>query len=99
MLDEVVDNYALRHRVKPGLTGWAQVNGRNALSWEEKFTLDVWYVEHQSFWLDLTILWTTFVKVVQSDGIDQAGQATVERFSGGRNSGARVDEDLFQADR
>src|SRR5258706_14296519 len=58
---------ARRHEVKPGITGWAQVNGRNALSWEEKFILDVWYVEHQSFWLDLKILWMTFVKVLQSD--------------------------------
>ena len=91
---------ARRHEVKPGVTGWAQVNGRNALSWEEKFILDVWYVDHQSFWLDLKILWMTFVKVVRFDGINQTGQATMERFRGGRNYGARVDvKDLFQADR
>jgi sugar transferase EpsL len=91
---------ARRHEVKPGITGWVQVNGRNALSWEEKFILDVWYVEHQTFWLDLRILWMTFARVVQSDGINQAGQATMERFSGGGNSGARVDvKDLFRVDR
>jgi sugar transferase EpsL len=73
---------ARRHTLRPGITGWAQVNGRNNLSWEEKFALDVWYVDHQSFWLDLKILCVTMMKVVRSEGINQAGQATMERFSG-----------------
>lgn len=73
---------ARRHEVRPGITGWAQVNGRNAISWEEKFKLDVWYVDHQSFWLDLKILWMTFNKVSKREGISQDGQATMEAFRG-----------------
>jgi sugar transferase EpsL len=73
---------ARRHEVKPGITGWAQVNGRNAISWEEKFKLDVWYVENQSFWLDLKILWMTLFKVFRREGISQEGQATMEKFKG-----------------
>lgn len=73
---------ARRHDVKPGITGWAQVNGRNALSWEEKFALDVWYVDNRSFFLDLKILGLTLVKVFKRDGINQEGQATMERFLG-----------------
>ena len=76
---------ARRHDVKPGITGWAQVNGRNAISWEEKFKLDVWYVDHQSFWLDMRILWMTAMKVVKSEGISQKGQATMEKFQGSKN--------------
>lgn len=68
--------------VKPGITGWAQVNGRNAISWEEKFDLDVWYVDHQSFVLDIYILYLTFIKVFKSEGINQDGQATVNKFRG-----------------
>ncbi len=64
---------ARRHEVLPGITGWAQVNGRNAITWEEKFALDVWYVDHQSFWLDLKILWRTLVKVLWRAGIDRPG--------------------------
>lgn len=71
-----------RHEVRPGITGWAQVNGRNALSWEEKFKLDVWYVDHQSLWLDLRILLLTVRKVLARDGISQEGQVTAERFRG-----------------
>lgn len=71
-----------RHEVKPGITGWAQINGRNALSWEEKFDLDVWYVEHQSFWLDMKILALTIVKVFKREGISQEGHATMEKFVG-----------------
>lgn len=71
-----------RHEVRPGVTGWAQVNGRNALSWEEKFKLDVWYVDHQSLWLDIKILWLTVKKVLVRDGISADGQATMERFRG-----------------
>jgi len=71
-----------RHDVKPGITGWAQVNGRNAISWEEKFELDVWYVEHQSFWLDMKILWMTFLKVVKRSDISSGSSATMEKFRG-----------------
>lgn len=73
---------ARRHDVKPGITGWAQVNGRNALSWEEKFALDVWYVDNRSFWLDLKILWLTVLKVGKREGINQPGHATREKFKG-----------------
>ncbi|MDD2272296.1 MAG: sugar transferase [Desulfuromonadaceae bacterium] len=75
---------ARRHEVRPGITGWAQVNGRNAISWEEKFRLDVWYVDHQSFWLDLKILWMTFNKVFKREGISQEGQATMSEFTGSK---------------
>ena len=71
-----------RHDVKPGITGWAQVNGRNAISWEEKFKLDVWYVDNQSFWLDMKIIWLTIRKVLVREGINQDGQATMEPFRG-----------------
>jgi len=71
-----------RHEVKPGITGWAQVNGRNAISWEEKFKLDVWYIDNQSFWLDLKILWLTVRKVIVREGISQEGQATMVPFTG-----------------
>jgi len=71
-----------RHEVRPGITGWAQVNGRNALSWEEKFALDVWYVEHHSFWLDLKILWLTLVKTLRREGIAAEGHATMPKFMG-----------------
>ena len=76
------DNQRRRHEVKPGITGWAQVNGRNAISWEEKFKLDVWYVDNQSFWLDMKILWLTIRKVLVREGINQDGQATMEPFKG-----------------
>lgn len=73
---------ARRHEVRPGITGWAQVNGRNALSWKDKFALDVWYVDNQSLWLDLRILWLTVRKVLVRDGISAEGEATVSRFTG-----------------
>lgn len=73
-----------RHNVKPGITGWAQVNGRNAISWEEKFELDLWYVENQSFFLDLKILYLTFKKVLVSEGISQEGESTVQYFKGNK---------------
>lgn len=73
---------ARRHEVRPGITGWAQVNGRNAISWEKKFALDVWYVDHRSLWLDLRILWMTARKVLVRDGISAAGEATMTRFTG-----------------
>jgi lipopolysaccharide/colanic/teichoic acid biosynthesis glycosyltransferase len=71
-----------RHEVRPGITGWAQVNGRNAISWEEKFALDVWYVDHRSLWLDMRILWMTVRKVLVRDDISAAGEATMTRFMG-----------------
>lgn len=71
---------ARRHEVRPGITGWAQVNGRNAISWEDKFKLDVWYVDNQSCWLDIKILWMTLYKVFKREGISQEGQATMEKF-------------------
>jgi lipopolysaccharide/colanic/teichoic acid biosynthesis glycosyltransferase len=73
---------ARRHEVRPGITGWAQVNGRNAISWEEKFKLDVWYVNNQSLWLDLKILWLTVKKVLVRDGISAQGDATMPKFTG-----------------
>jgi lipopolysaccharide/colanic/teichoic acid biosynthesis glycosyltransferase len=73
---------ARRHDVLPGLTGWAQVNGRNALTWQDKFRLDVWYVDHWSFWLDIRILLLTLWKVVAAQGISQPGHATAEEFMG-----------------
>nr|WP_275888485.1 sugar transferase [Desulfobulbus alkaliphilus] len=79
---------ARRHEVRPGITGWAQVNGRNALSWEEKFAMDVWYVDHRSWWLDVKILLLTVRRVLTRDGISAAGEATMPRFIGsaGRES-------------
>ena len=71
-----------RNEVKPGITGWAQINGRNHISWEKKFKYDVWYVEHVSFWLDFKILIITILKVLKSEGINEEGQATSEEFKG-----------------
>lgn len=73
---------ARRHEVRPGITGWAQVNGRNAITWDEKFKLDVWYVDNQSFWLDVKILLLTVKKVLLRDGISAEGEATMPRFTG-----------------
>ena len=73
---------ARRHEVRPGVTGWAQVNGRNAISWEQKFALDVWYVDNRSFWLDFKILLLTVKKVLRSEGVSAQGHATMERFTG-----------------
>ncbi|MCA9041380.1 MAG: sugar transferase [Planctomycetaceae bacterium] len=81
-LDRYTPHQARRHEVAPGVTGWAQVNGRNALSWEEKFELDVWYVDHQSLALDLKILWLTFWKVIKRDSVSAAGEATMSEFLG-----------------
>jgi sugar transferase EpsL len=81
-LERYTQEQARRHDVLPGITGWAQVNGRNALSWEDKFKLDVWYVDNRSLWLDIKILWMTFLKVFRREGISQEGQATMEVFSG-----------------
>lgn len=76
------ERQAKRHDVRPGLTGWAQINGRNALSWEEKFELDVWYVENRTFWLDLKIILLTVKKVLVREGISAAGEATMSKFAG-----------------
>ncbi len=73
---------ARRHEVRPGITGWAQVNGRNAISWTDKFALDVWYVDHRSLWLDVRILWRTVRKVLLRDGISAEGEATMPAFKG-----------------
>lgn len=88
LLTQYLERYSLeqarRHDVMPGLTGWAQVNGRNALTWEEKFKLDVWYVDNWSFWLDIKIIFLTFVKVFKREGISQPGHATAEEFMGNK---------------
>lgn len=81
-LDRYTPEQARRHEVCPGITGWAQVNGRNALTWEQKFALDVWYVDHLSFWLDLKIIVLTIWKILKREGISQPGQATAEEFQG-----------------
>ena len=89
LLVEYLEHYSIeqarRHDVKPGITGWAQVNGRNAITWGEKFDLDVWYVDNQSIWLDIKILWLTVKKVIMRDGINQVGQSTMEKFKGNDN--------------
>ncbi len=76
------ERQARRHEVLPGITGWAQVNGRNSLSWEDKFELDVWYVDNQSFLLDIRILFLTIIKTLKREGISQAGEATMKPFRG-----------------
>jgi len=74
-----------RHEARPGVTGWAQVNGRNAISWEDKFQLDVWYVDNQSLWLDVTILFLTVKKVLVRDGISEEGEVTMSKFTGSKD--------------
>jgi sugar transferase EpsL len=81
-LDRYTPEQARRHEVKPGITGWAQVNGRNAITWEEKFKLDVWYVDNWSLWLDIKIIAMTIWKILKREGISQPGQATMEEFKG-----------------
>ena len=83
-LDRYTPEQARRHEVKPGITGWAQINGRNAISWEEKFKLDVWYVDNWSFLLDLKILWYTLIKVLKAEGISGEGSVTMNEFKGSR---------------
>ncbi|KAF0809840.1 sugar transferase [Alcanivorax sp. S71-1-4] len=84
------DHQRRRHEVRPGITGWAQINGRNAISWEQKFDLDVWYVDNRSLWLDIRILFLTIWKVFKRDGISQEGEATAAPFTGsGRAAGER----------
>ena len=81
-LSRYTPEQARRHEVKPGITGWAQINGRNAISWEQKFKFDVWYVDNHTFWLDLKIIFFTVVKVLKREGISQKGVATMEEFKG-----------------
>jgi lipopolysaccharide/colanic/teichoic acid biosynthesis glycosyltransferase len=76
------ERQARRHEVRPGITGWSQVNGRNAVDWDQRLEMDVWYVDHRNLWLDFRILLQTVVKVIRRDGISQDGQATMERFRG-----------------
>ena len=79
-LEYYTPEQARRHDVKPGITGWAQINGRNTVTWEQKFLLDVWYVDHMNFWLDLRILAVTMQKVLRREGINQPGHTTTEKF-------------------
>ena len=81
-LDLYTDEQMRRHAVKPGITGWAQVNGRNAVSWEEKFRLDLWYVDNRSLFLDLRIILLTVIRIIRKEGISQEGMATAEKFKG-----------------
>lgn len=85
-LDRYTSKQARRHEVLPGITGWAQVNGRNALTWEDKFKLDVWYVDHQSFWLDIKILLLTLWKALKREGISAPGSVTAPEFMGSPKS-------------
>jgi len=83
-LDRYTPEQARRHEVKPGITGWAQVNGRNAITWEQKFKYDVWYVDNLSLWLDIKIIFMTILKVIKRERINQPGQATMEEFMGSK---------------
>jgi lipopolysaccharide/colanic/teichoic acid biosynthesis glycosyltransferase len=90
-LDRYTPEQARRHEARPGITGWAQVNGRNAIGWEQKFALDVWYVDNRSFWLDIRILALTAWKVLKREGISQEGEATMEEFLGMRDGQAGIE--------
>lgn len=81
-LNRYTPEQARRHEVKPGITGWAQINGRNAITWEEKFKYDVWYVDNKGLWLDFKIIFMTIIKVIKREGISHPGQATMEEFKG-----------------
>jgi lipopolysaccharide/colanic/teichoic acid biosynthesis glycosyltransferase len=85
-LDRYTPEQARRHNVIPGITGWAQINGRNAISWEEKFKLDVWYIDHWSLWLDLNIFFQTVVKIISKEGIDEDENTTSTEFMGTRSN-------------
>lgn len=94
LLVEYLDRYtpvqARRHELKPGITGWAQVNGRNAISWEEKFKLDIWYIDNWSLLLDIKILVLTAIKVLKRDGITQEGNVTMSKYMGSNNNGVEI---------
>ena len=92
-LDRYSPEQARRHEVKPGLTGWLQVNGRNLTDWEEKFRLDVWYVDHMSFWLDLRIMFLTPWKVIRREGVSAEGHATMPEFIGNKNETASASKE------
>jgi len=81
-LDLYTNEQNRRHEIKPGITGWAQINGRNAISWEKKFELDVWYIDHLSFMLDMKIVYLTLIKVFKSEGISSSTSLTMEKFTG-----------------
>jgi len=85
-LERYTPEQARRHNILPGITGWAQINGRNALSWDDRFSLDVWYVDNWSFWLDIKILLLTFWKVITREGISQPGNATSQEFKGSQET-------------
>ena len=85
-LERYSPEQARRHEVLPGITGWAQINGRNALTWEEKFKLDIWYVDHTSFWLDIKILFISVIKVLRREGINQPGRSTTDEFMGNHDA-------------
>jgi lipopolysaccharide/colanic/teichoic acid biosynthesis glycosyltransferase len=88
-LDRYTPEQRRRHEVRAGITGWAQVNGRNAISWEEKFALDVWYVDHLSFWLDLKIMAMTVWRILKREGISEPGQATMQEFGAEYGAGSQ----------
>jgi sugar transferase EpsL len=92
-LDRYTLEQARRHDVRPGITGWAQINGRNALSWERKFQLDIWYVDHRSLWLDAKILAMTIWRVLRRQGISQEGQATMEEFMAPTSQSSSANKD------
>jgi sugar transferase EpsL len=92
-LDRYTPEQARRHDVLPGITGWAQINGRNILSWEDKFSFDLWYVDHYSFWLDIQIILKTILKVFKREGISQPGHATAEEFLGSSSSKTMAQND------
>lgn len=85
-LERYTPEQSRRHEVRPGITGWAQVNGRNRISWEEKFELDVWYVNNWSFWLDVKILFLTIIKTIRREGVSAQGEATMPKFIGNKNN-------------
>ena len=88
-LERYSPEQARRHEVLPGITGWAQIHGRNAITWEKKFRLDLWYVDHWSFWLDIRILFSTLWKVISGEGISQPGRATMDEFMGNGEEGGK----------
>lgn len=89
-LDLYSPEQARRHEVLPGITGWAQINGRNLLSWEDRFKMDVWYVDNKNMWLDIKILLKTFLQVYRQEGVSQKGHVTVQEFTGGRNNDRQI---------